>query len=79
MWIASGSETIWKRRKPSAYPEMAEPALHNKAGSEFLLPQLVDERSGLYDLGLNLVNAVYQVLLVSRIDSRCLIGYKCCL
>lgn len=26
-------------------PQMTEPALHHKAGSEFVLPQLVDERN----------------------------------
>ncbi len=48
MWIATGSDKSWKAKKASALPEMTEPALHNKAGSEFLLPRLVDERGAVY-------------------------------
>lgn len=46
--IVTGSGESWKAKEANAFPEMTEPALHNKAGSEFLLPQLVDEQDELY-------------------------------
>ena len=56
MWIAIGSEESWKAKNASAFHKMTEPALHNKAGSEFLLPRLVDERLEVYFQKLGIVN-----------------------